>query len=222
MKTKIEDQLQDYIATKVLANGGRPHFFKILHKDGKIPKDELMNILELSFIKGKSDRNIANRYVKKGFNIKYITIFRIRKDLEPFKEEISKLLLETTRPKRFFIPELEHSDYETVQAYIDYSKKWRRKAWKRTIKTALRMWRALGRQDPKNWDSAKALEFIYTLKKVAQSNMVDAARQVAPHFADKLSPHFIPTEPFRGQVGRRFKELFSKEMQQIRYALRKI
>jgi hypothetical protein len=189
--------------------GGRPHFIQQLAKDHNVT-EELLNILELAWIKNKPIRSIAKQY-----NISYYTIYRLLQELEPMKRPLSEYLTRVPRRKKWYMPELDSSDYETVQGYIKRARRDGLKTYKQIIKYARRCWTALNYKDPSNWESDEVCDFLSTLKPVAQSAMLDCIRQVAPQLRDQ-----IKTGRFREKIARRKKDLFGNEINLIHAALK--
>lgn len=206
-----------YMNQKLVRNGkaGRPHFIQELAGQGFDVTEETLNILELAWIKGRSFGSVAEKY-----HTDYRTIYRIFQDLEPAKTELIEYLQIAPRRKRWYIPETDSSDYETVQNYILRARRDGLKKYVVMIQNARRCWTALGYKDPSNWSADEVCNFLTTLKPVAQSGMLDAVRQVAPQLADKRSPQSIKTGRFREKIGRRKKDIFGKEVEMIHEALR--
>ena len=121
MQSKIEiDQIQipqefvTFINKRLEKNGegGRPSFLQVLSKE-RNPTDEVLNILELAWLKNKSYGIIAKKY-----STSYHTIYRLTQDLEPLKESLFYYLLNAPRRKHFYNGDLNTSDCETVRAYM--------------------------------------------------------------------------------------------------------
>jgi len=204
-----------FIENKLERNGegGRPHFLHSL-AEGYNPQQGLLDIIELTWIKDKPLGRVAKKY-----NTSYHTIWRLLQDLEPFKTELVSYLHNTPRRKRFYNEELDTSDFETVQLYINRAHRKELRNYVRNIKTAERCWKHLHYKSPENWTADELSAYLKTLPKVMASGMLDAIRQVAPQTADKNSPHFIETGQYRERIGRRKKPLFGKDIKLIHEAL---
>lgn len=203
-----------YIHRKIerKAEGGRPHFLQILAKDHNVIEATL-DILEFAWIKNKSLGSIAKNY-----NTGSQTIYRLLKDLEPSKTELSEYLLKASRRKRFYISELDSSDYTTIQDYIRRAKRDGLKHYKEQIQQARRAWRSLNYRDPAYWTTDEVCTFLAGLSQGSQSRMLDAVRQIAPQLANKSTG--IKTGRFREKLARRKKDLFRTEIRMIHEALK--
>jgi hypothetical protein len=207
---ELPSEFVEYVKGKLAKNGegGRPHILALISRE-RDPQEELLNILELAWIK---DRNIGT--IATSYNTKYLTIYRMLKDLEPIKAQLADYLRTVTRRKRWYIPELDTSDYETIQNYIRRAKRDGVKTYKKSIVNARRVWTALNYRDPANWTADDVCTFLASLTTGAQSRCLDAIRQIAPHLKDE-----VKTGRFREKLNRRKKDLFGNEVNMIRKAL---
>jgi hypothetical protein len=195
-------------------SGGRPHFLELLAARKQDPKDELLNICERAWIKNLSLTKIAKDYDTSGK-----TLYRLLKDLEPLKEEIAEYVKRAPRRKHFFLRELESSDYETVQNYIQRAKREGLKTFKEQIQIARHTWSALDYQDPQYWTADQICQYLSTLSQGSQSRALDAIRQVAPQIAIRGSRDQVQTGRFREKLSRRKKDIFGKEVHIIHRGL---
>jgi hypothetical protein len=204
-----------FVAGKLERNGegGRPHFVQILAKEHD-PKEEILNILEQAWIKNKTPRAIAQHY-----KVTNMTIYRLIQQCKPFKENVVENLLTFPRRKQFYNEQLNSSDYETVQNFINRARRDGLKNYKRQIKNAMRCWRALNYRDPATWCAQEILTFFDTLTLSAQSFMLDAVRQVAPQLALKGGVNELKVGRFRERIARRKKDIFGAEVTMIKKAL---
>lgn len=218
MQSKIEtDQIQvpqefvTFINKRLGKNGegGRPSFLQMLSEE-RNPIDEVLNILELAWLKNKSYGRIAKKY-----STSYHTIYRLTQDLEPLKGSLFDYLLNAPRRKHFYNGELDTSDYETVRAYIRRAKRDRAKGYKDVLKCAAKVWNALDHKDPANWTPDEVVEYLSTLTYGAASGHLDAIRQVAPHIREE-----VRTGRYREKLRRRKKDIFAKEFTMVVEALR--
>ena len=218
MQSKVEiDQIQipqEFITfmdkrLEKKREGGRPNFLKVLSKE-RNSIDEVLNILELAWLKNKSYGRIAKKYFTS-----YYTIYRLIRDLEPLKESLFDYLLNAPRRKVFYNRDLNTSDYETVRSYIKRARRDGLKNYKRTILTALKCWRSLGYKDPGNWTPDEVVDYLSTLTYGAASVALDAIRQVAPQIRED-----VRTGRYREKLRRRKKDIFAKEFMMIVDALR--
>lgn len=189
--------------------GGRPHFIQLLARDHDVIS-EMLNILELAWIKNKSIKSIAEHY-----GTTNQTIYRVLKDLEPLKSQLAEYLHKSPRRKQFYRPELDLSDYETVQKYIQRAKRDGLKRYKDQIRLARKAWTHFNCRDPSFWTSNEVCEFLNTLSQGSQSRMLDSLRQIAPQLRDE-----IKTGRFREKLGRHKKNVFKNEVKMIRKALK--
>ena len=210
-----------YIESKTKTNGGkgRDHFLLHIAKSNKDVQEEIFAIIEKAWIKNNSIYKIVRYYKKQGLGISYHTIYRLLRDLEPFKEDLVNHLEKNPRRRTFYNQELDTSDYETVAAYIRRAKRASLRNYRRGLKTASRCWKALNRKDPQNWTGEEVQDFLTTLPSAMQSNMLDAIRQIAPQIADKNSPDYLTVLPYRDKIKLRKKDIFGEEVQLIREAL---
>lgn len=208
----------DYVTEKVEKNGkgGRPHFLQELSKRVD-PQDEMLNILDLVWLRNKNLRNLATKY-----DTSYFTLYRVIQDLEPFKDEIVEFLIETPRRKRFFNKTLETSDYETVRTYIKRAKRPPRplKTWKRTIRLARKAWVAFKYKDPTSWISDDVVVYLETLPDSQKKKTLTAIRAVAPQIGEGGADE-VSVSPYSDLEGRRKVDLFGKETKFIIKALKK-
>lgn len=229
MQTQVQAQkvempltLLVYLHKKVNGNegnkGGRPHFLALLAKDGKDPKEELLNICEQAWIKNRNFGLIA-----KDYGSKYLNIYRTLRDIEhlspTMKQQIADYIRVVPRRKKWYLPELDVSDYETVQNYIKRAKRDGLKRYREQIKNARRAWTFFNGRDPAYWTADDVSNFLATLSPGSQSGVLDAIRQVAPQIAIKGSKDQVQTGRFREKISRRKKDLFAHEIKMIREAL---
>jgi hypothetical protein len=236
VQKELSPQFLEYVDSRIIRNGegGRPHFLTALAKiSPSIPEfegseedkekelqkeihkvfvEETLNILESAWIKNRSIGEIGKKY---GTTSK--TIYRLLKDLESMKPELSEYLLTVPRRKRWHIPELDSSDYETIQAYINRAKRDGLKAYKRFIQKGKRAWTFFNYRDPAYWTADQVCQFLGTLSPGAQSGMLDAIRQVAPQIKNESIG--VKTGRFREKLMRRKKDIFGNEVNMIREAL---
>jgi len=208
-----------YIKEKSVINGdgGRPNFLQVCKKEGKDPLEVVLDILELNWLKNRPYRQIAKKK-----DTSYHTIFRLLKDCEPWKQQLTTYLLTIPRRKNFFNIHSETSDYETVQSYIERAKREKLKSWKKVLQSAEKCWKFLGYKDPVRWTANDIVAYLDQVKTDgARSGRLDSVRQIAPQIADKHSRHSIKTGRFREKIQRRKKEIFGPEYQMMRTALQK-
>jgi len=107
-KATLPKELEIYIQGKLMKGkeGGRPNLLQQLQKEKRDAKEEILNILEMVWLKDKGLRQVAEKY-----KTSYITIWRLVRDLEGFKEVIVKFLTLMPRRKQFFNKQTETSDY---------------------------------------------------------------------------------------------------------------
>ena len=217
-KIELPSDFLEYINSKLQANGagGRPHLLSALVKQGKDAKEVLLDILEDAWLKGRPIGKIA-----KDYGTSYDSIWRVLKDLNQYKPTISELLLATPRAKKWFVEELETSDYETVQNYIKRAKREGLKNWKGTIKNARRFWTWTRYKSPENWTADNVHDYLMTMTGGAQSGMLDSIRKVAPQIRDDTSSQYVGVGMFRAKLQQRKKDLFGAEVKMIVDALRK-
>lgn len=209
----IPEEFVDLIRKKAELNGegGRPNFLQMQTQQGKDPLEVVLDILELNYLKDRPYRKLAKK-----FETSYHTIFRILKMAEPWKQDIAYYLVTIPRRKNFFNKNSETSDYETVQNYIERAKRDKLKNWKSFITTAMKCWKFLKYKDPARWTANDVVAYLDQVKGYgAQSNHLDAIRQVAPHIKDQ-----VKTGRFREKIQRRKKDIFGPEYQMIRKALK--
>jgi hypothetical protein len=217
-KIELPSAFLEYINKKIEANGsgGRPHLLAVLKKQGKDAKEVLLDILEDAWLKGRPCSRIAHDY-----NVSNDTMWRVLKDLEPFKESIKQILLLTPRAKKWFVEELETSDYETVQNYIKRAKREGLKNWKSSLKNARRFWTWTKYKAPENWTADNVHDFLVTLTGGAQSGMLDAIRKIAPQIRDDTSSQYVGVGMFRAKIQTLKKDLFGAEVKMAVDALKK-
>jgi len=177
-------------------------------------KDKVLDILEDAWIKSRGDSSIAKKY-----NVSSDTIYRLRKELEPFKDVVCLFLTSTERVKRWYIEELDQSDYETVQAYILRARRDGLKRYRENIGVAKHVWIFLKHRTPENWTADDVISFLNTKTKGAQSRYLDCIRQIAPQIASKTSVNAIKTGRFREKLMRRKKDIFGQDIKMIKDAL---
>jgi len=219
---ELPQEFATYVESKTKSNGsgGRPTFVQRIAKEGRA-LDEILTITEKAWIQSHSCRSIADYYSRRGYKVDTTTIFRMLKDLEPFKDLLIKYLETTPRRKQFYNPVTDSSDYETVSQYIRRARRSGLKTYKQYIKNAKRCWKFLGYTDPKNWSAEGVLGFFETLSDAAKSNMLDSVRVIAPQIQDKHSPNYVASGRFRRKINVRKKPVFAKEMKLIMKALEK-
>ncbi len=188
--------------------GGRPHFLQTLVAQRSDVQNEVLNILELAWIKNRSFGSIARRY-----KTSYHTIYRLVRGLELHKGQLVEFLKEPRR-KAFYNLDMDTSDYETVRAYIRRAKRDEVKGYNDVLKTAEKAWKALGYKDPGKWTPDEVVEYLSTLTYGAASNALDAVRQVAPQIKEE-----VRTGRYREKLRRRKKDIFAKEFKMIIEAL---
>lgn len=227
---KFVEYINEKIAKTENRKGGRRNFVSALSRQGYTQKgsdpqeelrricehgkEELLNICEQAWIKNRSLGKIA-----KDYNTKAKTLYRILKDLEPCKEEIADYIRTVPRRKRWYIPELGISDYETVQNYIQRAKRDGLKRSGELIQRGSHVWSALGYRDPAYWTADDICSYLGTLTPGSQSGALDAIRQVAPQIAIKGSKDQVQTGRFREKLMRRKKDIFGNEINLIHQAL---
>jgi hypothetical protein len=210
IQVEIPQVLSSFVDTKLESHssGGRPHFVKELAKTCD-PKNELLNILEEVWLKGRSLHGLARKY-----ETSYATLYRVLLDLEPSKEQLTEYMLNTPRRKRFYMKELDQSDYEAVRKYIARAKREELKKYKTVIQQAQRCWTALNYKDPANWTPDEVISYLHTLKGPSQADMLVNIRQVAPHLKEEVA-----TGKYREKIGIRKKDIFGPEVRMIVQAL---
>ena len=215
LKAELPQEFKQYVIKKTGKNGsgGRPHFLKEISKNAD-PKDKLLDILELAWLKNRTIGSIARKY-----KTTYKTIYRMLADLTLSKEQIIYFLETVPRRKVFYNRDADSSDYETVQIYIRRAKRDGVKGYKRNIMVALKCWRFLKYKDPGRWTAEEIHEFLSTQKEGSQSGFLDCIRQVAPQIRDPDSPHYIKTGRFREKLRLRKKDIFSQDVNDIIHAL---
>lgn len=212
----LPPQFFGYIQNHVEKNGvgGKRHFLATLKGQGKDATEELLNILEDAWTKDRGDSSLARKY-----DVSVDTMYRLRKELQPLKDEIVAYLKTTIRAKKFYVEETDSSDYETVQNYILRARRDGLKQYKIRIKSAKKLWTFLNYKAPENWTAEDVLAFMVGKSPSSQSGYLDAVRQVAPQIASKTGAHTIKTGRFRERIPRRKKDIFGKEMRMILDAL---
>lgn len=216
-KFEIPLEFNAYIESKKgNGAGGRPHFVQALAKRGD-PIEQIFNILEEVWIKAKPMRQVANKY-----GIENTTMYRFLKDLELYKEPLVQFLLHVPRRKVWFNPDLQASDYDSVQAYIKKAKRTGLRSWKSTLNMAEGVWKFLNYKDPAHWVADDVIRFFETKTEGSQSGYLDAIRQVAPQIRDSASNEYVGTGRFREKLRIRKKDLFSNEVNMIIEALRSL
>jgi hypothetical protein len=186
----------------------------MIAKQGRDPNEILLDILEDAWTKGRGDSSLARKY-----GVSVDTMYRLRKDLEPFKDPIVAYLKTTIRVKKFYVEETDSSDYDTVQNYILRARRDGLRRYKQTIKNAKKVWTFLNHKAPENWTADDVLSFMVGKSASSQSGYLDAVRQVAPQIASKTGSHTIKTGRFREKIPRRKKNIFGAEMRMILDAL---
>jgi hypothetical protein len=198
------------------SDGGRPHFLAVQENEGRDPTDVMLEILELAWFKNKKPRKIARK-----FKTGYLTIWRIVRDLEPYKEQIVEYMNEFPRRGVFWNRTLDTSDYPTVQAYIKRAKQppYVRR-YKDRLRQAVKVWKAFGYKDPLKWCRDEVLAFLEPMTPAKASGFLDSIRVVAPQIASKTSIKYISTNYFRDRIRKRKKDIFKSEMKFVFEALR--
>lgn len=222
-KLELPSAFLEYVRKKIEMNGsgGRPSLFSTWSRDGKtidekmsLAMDKLLNVLEASWIKKSSCSKIA-----RDCEVSNDTMWRLLKEVMPFKELVSPILLSTPRAKKWFVEELETSDYETIQNYIKRAKREGLKNWKSTLKNARRMWTFSKYKAPENWSADDVHDYLMTLSAGAQSGMLDAIRKIAPQIRDDTSAQYVGVGMFRAKIQTLKKDLFGAEVKMIVDAL---
>lgn len=212
-QVKIPQDFTTFLDKKLKRNTkGRKSFISELAKTHDIT-EEILNILELAWIKHKGLTTIANKY-----NISKDPIWRLLKALEPFKPQLVNYLTNVPRRKRWYIRELDQSDYETVQQYILRARRDGLKNYKKIIRMAYHVWRILNYTDPANWTSDEIADYLSNLSDGSASGQLDAIRQIAPQICDKQTG--IRVGRFRDKIKRHKKNLFGAEITIMRQALK--
>jgi len=211
-KVALPKEFEVYIQGKLMRGkeGGRPNLLQRLQKEKRDATEEVLSILEMVWLKGKGLRQVAKKY-----RTTYITIWRLMRDLEGFKEVTMTFLTLTPRRKLFYNKETQTSDYESVQAYINRAKRECIRTWRDKLNLAKRCWRHLNHKNPANWTADEVVEFLETLSYGAKPNVLDGIRQVAPHLKDQ-----VKTGRYREKLRRRKKNIFAKETKMIIESLR--
>jgi hypothetical protein len=186
----------------------------MIAKQGRDPNEILLDILEDAWTKDRGDSSLAKKY-----NVSVDTMYRLRKDLKPFRDQIVVYLKATIRVKKFYVEETDSSDYDTVQNYILRARRDGLKQYKIRIKSAKHVWTFLNYKAPENWTADDVLAFMVGKSPTSQSGYLDAVRQVAPQIASKTGAHTIRTGRFREKIPRRKKDIFGNEMKMILDAL---
>jgi len=214
----LPHQFETCIISKLQKNrlGGRPHFLKEISIDAD-PKEKLLDILELAWLKDKSVRLIARKY-----KVSHQTIRRILEELEPSKKQIKRFLELVPRRKVFWNRTEDTSDYETVQAYIRRAKRDELVKWKKTLAIARHCWTYLKYKDPARWTVDEVTDFLATRTEGSQARYLDCVRQVCPQIADNRSPDYIGTGKYREKLRLRKKDLFASEVKMMVDALKEM
>lgn len=215
----IKNIVEEYIKKNVMGEtkeAGRKHF--LAEKDD--PYIEILKILQRAWIKDESDVKIA-----KDYNVSYISIYRLRKNFEPYKEQLLSLIEKEIGERKYFytIQEGENgfikviSDYENVtnfyKRYLRSTRTPKKRYLKNILRNAEKVWQFLGKKDPKDWTMNDIDNFIVSLreKNVSQSRLqayVVAIRQIAPH----LKSQGLTTDWTKAS---RACELFLEDVKQI-------
>jgi len=207
---------QDFIIyikqkSEVNGDGGRPNFLQVCKKEGKDPLEVVLDILELNWLKNRTYRKIATK-----FNTSYHTIFRLLRDCDPWKKEITTYLLTIPRRKNFFNANSETSDYEIVQNYIDRAKRDKLKSWLKVLQSAEKCWKFLKYKDPARWTANDVVGYLDSIPTDgARSGRLDSVRQIAIQIRDQVT-----TRSYRKKIQKRKKEIFGPEYQMMRQALK--
>lgn len=193
-------------------DGGRPHFIKTLSKTTPDVQGELLNIVEEAWIKNRPLGNIAHAR-----KTKYHSIYRLLQELEPMKTTLTTYLLTTPRRKRWYIPELDQSDYETVQEYINHARREELKKYREVIRDGARIWKALNYKDPANWAIDEVLDFLtgYQDKAGMQYGFVVSVRALCPQLRKTLK-----VRKYLDKIRRVKVDIFSNEVNMIHACLR--
>jgi len=205
-------QFEAYISQKLQKNclGGRPHFIKDLAKE-RDPKEEILNILELAWLKNRPIGSIARKY-----KTTYQTIWRIFRDLLPWKEALVNYLKMVPRRKIFYNKDANTSDYETVQAYIKHGRRNQLKKYKEVIGDGRKIWVALGYKDPGRWTQEDVDDFLLTYqdRPGQQYNLVKAVRALAPQLKSTMK-----LGKYHDKIKLHKSHIFGKEVNMIHEAL---
>lgn len=221
LKMRVPIEILSFVDDKANKNGGRPHFLNQLKKKRRDPLQDYLNILELSWIKGRSNLSIAKHYKKKGFRVDQSTIFRMVKAALPHQDKMIEFLEKAPSRKTFYNKKTNMSDYETVQNYIDRARRKDLSNYRRNIQNAKRCWVFLKKANPSNWTADQVLDYLATLSgSGAKSTGLDAIRVIAPQIRDDTSTEYIATGRFREQINIRKKPLFAAEMKILRDCLK--
>ena len=203
MEIKPPKVLVEYVESKLKNGRGRKHFMKIIAESGRNPLDVAIDILQSVWINGNTPYDLAKKY-----NADYYQIYRVLKDLEPFKAELEPFLMEFKPKKVFYNKELDYSDYETVKKYILYAKAQGLLNYKRVLQLAEKVWKFLNRKDPKNWTLEDCWRFLGFLKTLSQKQQFCVAiRSVAPHLKQDLRVKWTKSV--------KIIELFAEDVKQI-------
>ena len=215
-KAELPVAFVDFVKQKMNGHeaGGRPHFLKQLAKSYPNVEDEVLNIVEKVWVKGQSVGNVAHTY-----KTKYHTLFRLLKELEPWKEGLAAYVMAAPRRKRFYIRELNESDYETVQNYIRRAKRQGLKRYIRSLSWAEKCWKYLNYHDPETWTADEVSDYLATLSGPSQFPILVAIRQVAPQIRERSNSQYVGTGNAKEKMGRHKLDLFGPEVHMIIKAL---
>lgn len=188
---EIKNIIQEYVKTTILGENkeaGRKHFLANVED----PYIEILKILQRAWIKDESDNQIAKTY-----NISYISIYRLRKYFEQYKEKIIPLIeQELGERKYFYVIQSENGFFKVVSDYenvINFYKRYLRSTSnpkedyiKMILRNAEKVWQFLGKKDPKDWTINDIDNFIVYLREKGYTQsyiqgFVVAIRQIAPH-----------------------------------------
>jgi len=217
IQPELPEAFNAYIQQKLMngKEGGRPNLLQRLKKENRDVKNEILNILELAWLKNRGLRRIARKY-----HTTYITVWRLLQDLEPMKDSVINFLEVVPRRKQWYNKETGTSDFETVQTYINRCKRDKVQDYRKRIKTAEHAWRALKQKDPANWTADEVVTYLNSLTYGSASGTLDAIRKVAPQIADKRSIHYVGTGRYREKLKRHKKDIFGPEVNMIFEALK--
>ena len=216
IEVALPQGFENFISQKLRRNclGGRPHLVKKLAEE-RGPKEEVLNILELRWLKNRSIGSLARKY-----NTSYQTIWRMLQDLNPWKKALITYIEQVLRRKVFYNRDQNSSDYETVATYIRRAKRDGLKTFRKYTTMALKCWRFLKHKDPARWTAEEVHAFLNTRSEGSQSLYLDGIRQVAPQIADPNSQNYVKTARYREKLRLRKKDLFGPEVKMIIKALR--
>jgi len=191
--------LKEYVDRIMGANkeAGRKNFLlAFCGEDRDAIETEILKILQRAWIKDESDQQIAKTY-----NCSYVSVYRLRKELEPYREELLKLIEKRLGEKKYFARVIVNgkeikveTEYELVKQFVNRYLRSTITPKPRYIKTVIdhceEVWLFLNKRDPKYWSINDVDRFIAKLKAEGKSHAyiqtyVVAIRQIAPHLAQQ-------------------------------------